>query len=136
MHPRALGRLPVVARAMESGPSIIRSDAKAKALSACKHAVRATRTSPVCHPQALLLKGRVAFMSGKNAVAHRNWRLAAQAAARLEMPREIGLALYEMGRTAEINDPRRPSKLMQAADIFEKIGARGDLAVTRRAMSA
>jgi class 3 adenylate cyclase/tetratricopeptide (TPR) repeat protein len=125
-----------VARAMESGPSIIRSDAKAKALSACKHAVRATRTSPVCHPQALLLKGRVAFMSGKNAVAHRNWRLAAQAAARLEMPREIGLALYEMGRTAEINDPRRPSKLMQAADIFEKIGARGDLAVTRRAMSA
>jgi class 3 adenylate cyclase/tetratricopeptide (TPR) repeat protein len=112
------------------------SPARAKALEAWKHAARVTRTSPVCRPQALLLKGRVSFLSGKLARARREWRQAAAAAEKLEMRREIGLAMYEIGRTTAPDDPRRTSNLTRAADIFQVLGARADLAETRRAMSA
>jgi adenylate cyclase len=111
------------------------SYARSQALLACRHAARATRMSPVCRPQALLLRGRAALLSGKPVKAQRLWGDAAQAANKLQMPRELGLALYEIGRTKSHDDPERSSNLVKAADIFEGVGVQLDLAAARRALS-
>jgi hypothetical protein len=111
------------------------SFARSRALLACRHAARVTRMSPVCRPQALLLLGRAALLSGKPAKAHRLWASAAKAAKKLQMPRELGLALYEIGQTKSRDDPERSSNLVRAADIFEDVGAQPDLAAVRRALS-
>jgi len=67
--------------------------------------------------------------------AQQLWTEAAQAAKKLQMPRELGLALYEIGRTKSRDDPERSSNLVRAADIFEGVGAQPDLAAVRRALS-
>jgi len=110
------------------------SFARSRALLACKHAARVTRMSPVCRPQALLLLGRAALLSGRPAKARRLWSSAAMAAKKLQMPRELGLALYEIGQTKSHDDPERSSNLVRAADIFEGVGAKPDLAAVRRAL--
>ncbi|WP_188608217.1 AAA family ATPase [Chelatococcus reniformis] len=109
--------------------------AQTRALLACRHAARATRMSPVCRPQALLLGGRSALLAGRPAKAQRLWNAAAQAAKELRMPRELGLALYQIGQTKSHDDPDRSSTLSRAADIFEGVGAQPDLAAVRRALS-
>jgi hypothetical protein len=106
-----------------------------QALSACKHAVRVTRTSPVGKPFTLLLKGRVAYLSGDSARARREWQRAAAAAERLQMRREVGLALYDIGRTTAPDDPDRPTYLARAAEIFEMLGASAALADVRQAIA-
>ena len=45
------------------------ADVRTKALIACKHARRAARASPVCQPQLLLLRGRIALLSGRRSRA-------------------------------------------------------------------
>ena len=106
-----------------------------QALLACKHAARVTRMSPVCRPQTLLLLGRAALLSGRSAKAQRLWDSAAEAARTLQMPREFGLALYQIGQTKARDDPERASNLFRAADIFESVGVQPDLAAARRALS-
>jgi hypothetical protein len=113
----------------------VNSFARSRALLACRHAARVTRMSPVCRPQALLLLGRAALLSGRPAKAQRLWGSAAKAAKKLQMPRELGLALYEIGQTKARNDPERSSNLVRAAAIFEGVGALPDLAAARRALS-
>jgi class 3 adenylate cyclase/tetratricopeptide (TPR) repeat protein len=113
----------------------VNSFARSRALLACRHAARVTRMSPVCRPQALLLLGRAALLSGRPAKAQRLWGSAAKAAKKLQMPRELGLALYEIGQTKARNDPERSSNLVRAAAIFEGVGALPDLAAVRRALS-
>jgi hypothetical protein len=79
--------------------------------------------------------GRGQLLSGRPVKAQRLWRDAAQAARELQMPRELGLALYEIGRTKSHDDPERSSNLVKAADIFEGVGVQPDLAAVRRALS-
>jgi len=114
----------------------VASDARSRALLACRHATRVMRMSPVCRPQALLLQGRSALLSGRPAKAQRFWRAAAQAAKNLEMPREIGLALYEIGQTKPHDDPERSLNLARAAELLELVGAQPDLAAVHKALSA
>jgi tetratricopeptide (TPR) repeat protein len=121
--------------AEEKGRQDVNSFARSRALLACRHAARVTRMSPVCRPQALLLLGRAALLSGRPTKAQRLWGSAAKAAKELQMPRELGLALYEIGQTKARNDPERSSNLVRAAAIFEGVGALPDLAAVRRAMS-
>jgi hypothetical protein len=111
------------------------AEAKAKAYTACRHAARVTRTSPVGRPHVLLLRGRAAFLSGRPGEARRHWRRAALIAERLQMRREVGLALYEIGRTSAPNDPRGPSNLARAAQIFETLGTSADLVRAEQAIS-
>ena len=113
----------------------VRSFARSRALLACRHAARVTRSSPVCRPQTLLLLGRAALLSGRTAKAQRLWGSAARAAMELQMPRELGLALYEIGQIKSRDDPQRSSNLVRAAEIFEGVGAQPDLAAARRALS-
>jgi adenylate cyclase len=122
--------------AAEKGRQDIDSYARSQALLACRHATRVMRMSPVCRPQALLLQGRSALLSDRPAKAQRLWGAAAQTAKNLEMPREIGLALYEIGQTKSRDDPERSSTLARAAEIFELVGAQPDLAAVHKALSA
>ena len=114
----------------------VASYARSRALLACRHATRVMRMSPVCRPQALLLQGRSALLSGRPAKAQRIWSAAAQAAKNLEMPREIGLALYEIGQTKPHDDPERSLNLARAAELLELVGAQPDLAAVHKALSA
>ena len=101
---------------------------------AIRHARRATRASPVCRPHALLMSGRLAQLSGRPAEARRIWEKAAAWADRLQMRREHGLALFEMGRSALPSDRSAAKFLLRASEIFETIGAFSDLQATREAL--
>ena len=101
-----------------------REDYRDKALLACKSAVRATRNSPVRRPRSLLLSGRAAFLSGKPARARRMWTQVLASAEKFGPHRERGLALLEIGRAAEADDPRRHATLSRAAEIFEGMAPR------------
>ena len=72
--------------AMGGDSPALGADARAKAILACKYARRAARTSPVCQPQLLLLRGRVAFLSGRRRRARRMWAKAASTAEKLDAP--------------------------------------------------
>lgn len=121
--------------AMENKPAAISADVRDKALLACKYARRATRASPVCQPQSLLLSGRSELLSARPGSARRMWMKAAIAAERLQMRREHGLALCEIGRLSSPGDPARSSNLSRAAEIFAAIGAKADLAAAQEALS-
>jgi len=111
------------------------SDENSAALrTAIRHARRATRASPVCRPQALLMRGRLAHLSGRRAKAREMWEKAAACADRLQMRREHGLALLEMGRAAAPSDRSGAKLLLRASEIFETIGAFSDLQATRQAL--
>jgi class 3 adenylate cyclase/tetratricopeptide (TPR) repeat protein len=109
--------------------------ARQNALAACNLLSRVARTSPVCRPRALLLRGRMAFLSGSTDRARNDWRSAVAMADRLQMPQEVGLALYEIGRTSASNDPGRSLNLVRAAEIFERLGVTADLDLAREALS-
>ena len=120
---------------MEKNSPAVGADFRGKALLACKCVRRATRASPVCRPQSLLLSGRAAFLSGQPRRARRMWVKAANTAEKLQMRRESALALFEIGRLARPGDPLRLSYLLRAAEIFEAMGAKADLAATRKAFA-
>ena len=122
--------------AAETQPATLRAECRNKALLACKHAQRATRASPVCQPQTLLLRGRAALLSGRRASARRMWTRAAAAAEALQMQRELGLALHEIGRLSAASDPGRRKQLSRAAKIFDAMGAKADLAAVGRTLSS
>ncbi|MBR0906607.1 AAA family ATPase [Bradyrhizobium liaoningense] len=121
--------------AEEKGRLNTRSHAMPRALLACKHAARVTRMSPVCRPQALLLGGRAALLSRRPAKAQRLWKSAARTATKLQMPREIGLALFQIAQTRPLGDPERSSNLIRAQDILLGVGAEPDLVAVRKALS-
>jgi class 3 adenylate cyclase/tetratricopeptide (TPR) repeat protein len=121
--------------AVDVDSPLLTADARNKALLACKYARRAARTSPVCQPPLLLLRGRIALLSGRPRKAQKIWAKAAISAERLQMPREQGMALYEIGRLSRLGDPGRLASLARAAAIFEAIGANADCAAARRAMA-
>jgi class 3 adenylate cyclase/tetratricopeptide (TPR) repeat protein len=112
-------------------------DAKAfeNARAACRLISRVARTSPVCRPCALLLRGRMSLLSGRTAKARRAWHAATSVAESLQMPREWGLALYEIGKSTAPSDPSRSANLARAAEIFEGSGIAADLKMARRALS-
>ena len=122
--------------AMKPLSAVSQADVRNKALLACECARRATRHSPVCRPRALLLSGRAASLSGKSGRARKLWTDVAASAEKLHLRRERALALYEIGRATDSDDPRRRSNLSRAAEIFEAMGADADLAAARVALSA
>ena len=95
---------------------------------------RVARTSPVCRPRALLIRGRVALLSGRPARARRQWQRAAHVANKLRMPYEVGLSLYAIGRSTR-EEADRKDNIKRAAEIFETLGAVDDLTRTKRALS-
>ena len=102
---------------------------------AMRHVRRATRASAVCRPQSFLLQGRLMHLSARPRQARRLWAKAAVAAERLGMRRDYGLALCEIGRTLPPGDRRRSQYVLRATEIFETLGAQGDLQAIHRALA-
>jgi adenylate cyclase len=105
------------------------------ARTACRLMSQVARTSPVCRPFSLLIRGRMSLLSGRKMQALRAWQAAASVAERLQMPRERGLALYEIGRAMATSDPNRRSSLALAAEIFEEFEISADLKMVQQALS-
>ncbi|MGL3213548.1 hypothetical protein [Bradyrhizobium sp. BR 1433] len=72
------------------------------------------------------------FLTGQPARALENWKRAAEVAELLQTPREQAQAIYRIGLATSASDPERESRLRQAADIFERLGAAKELAELKR----
>ena len=104
------------------------TDARAKlAGTTCKALLKFGRVFPVGQPRAHLCQGVYEWLLGKPHQAHKSWQKSLSYAQQFEMPYEAGLAHYEIGRHLPLNDPHRSERLMQACDIFDKLGAIYDL---------
>lgn len=89
----------------------------------CRTLARFARSLPIGRPQALVLGGLLLHLRGRRSAAAKQWRLAIVEAKRRRMPRDEGVAHYELGRHLAESDPRRMEELGLAREIFERIGA-------------
>jgi class 3 adenylate cyclase/tetratricopeptide (TPR) repeat protein len=110
---------------------------------ACKAIKQHSQALPFSQPHAWRCQGLFQWLSGYSLLAYASWQKSLQAAERLQMPYQIGLAHYEIGRHLGRNDPKRsptaerssslpaggtPSHhLTRAAEIFSQLGAVYDL---------
>jgi adenylate cyclase len=107
------------------------ADLETKARQACGLLYGAARTSPVCRPAALLLRGSMSFLSGRKQRARRDWRRAVSCAESLDMQYFAGLAWYQIGKSSAQEDPLRDLALSRAEKAFQVVGAIADLARVR-----
>ena len=84
---------------------------KKAAVRACAALWKYARVFQIYRPRAWCCQGRAAWLCGRPARAHRAWRRSLDAADRLRMPLERGLALYEIGRHLPAADPSRQAHL-------------------------
>jgi tetratricopeptide (TPR) repeat protein len=96
---------------------------------ACRRLRQFARNFPLGRPHALVWSGVLAWEEGRRRRALRLWRRAIATAERLRTPYERGRAHLELGRHLEASERRY--HLDQAADVFEKLSAVGDLALVR-----
>lgn len=116
----------------EQASGAVSSTIQSQAKLACRELSRLARTSPICRLYSLLMNGRLCFLTGQPARALENWKRAAEVAELLQTPREQAQAIYRTGLATSASDPERESRLRQAADIFERLGAAKELAELKR----
>ncbi len=115
------------------GASTAQAQIQASAEQACAALHHLAGVFPIAAPQAWLWQGVYDWLAARPARAEESWQQSLAAAARLGMPYEQGLALYEIGRHRSGLD--RLQQLMQAADLFTRLGAAYDLARTQLAVA-
>ncbi len=98
------------------------------ARSACRALRQHARTFPVGNSMALRWGGLAHWLSGSPRRARRAWRKSLAQAQRLGLPYEEALTHREIARHTKPGDPRREAHLARAREIFERLGAAGDLA--------
>jgi class 3 adenylate cyclase/tetratricopeptide (TPR) repeat protein len=102
-------------------------------LERCRRSVRLlrgyTRVFPATRARSLLCDGRLDFFEGRAAKAFRKWAEALATAQRLQLPLEEAMSNWVIGRHLPAADPERAERLAAAGAIFERIGARHDLAL-------
>ncbi|HEX6387021.1 MAG TPA: adenylate/guanylate cyclase domain-containing protein [Anaerolineae bacterium] len=81
------------------------------------------RRFPIGRPRSLLYQGRSIWLAGQVDKAHKLWQEALAASEQLQMPYELGLSHYEIGRHLTGDDPARQQHLTQAVAIFSRLGA-------------
>ncbi|HEY4689869.1 MAG TPA: AAA family ATPase, partial [Anaerolineae bacterium] len=79
-------------------------------------------------------RGLYEWQAGRPAQAHRAWQKSLSIASGLRMPYEQAQAHYEIGRHLPTTDPARREHLRHAREIFARIGAAYDLALTEKAL--
>lgn len=100
------------------------------ALTACRALLKVSRRYPIGLPSALRCLGRLYWLQKRQRTATAYWEKSLEAAQRLAMPFEMGLAHALLGE--HITDPaRRKQHLREARDIFGQVGAQTDLARVR-----
>jgi class 3 adenylate cyclase/tetratricopeptide (TPR) repeat protein len=78
---------------------------------------------PIGQPRAWLCRGKAYRLDGRANRARWAWRNALQSAEALAMPFEQGLALLELGRHLDRDDPTSRNLLDRSRAIFERLGA-------------
>jgi len=90
------------------------------------------RIFPIGQPSAWLWQGVCDWLSGHTAQAHRSWQKSLEAAQRLRMLYDEGLAHYQIGRHLKTSDPPRGKHLDRASEIFAQLEAAYDLERVKR----
>jgi tetratricopeptide (TPR) repeat protein len=94
---------------------------------ACKTLRGFARVFSIGQPRASLWQGLYEWLAGKPAKASKAWHESLDAAERLSMPYDQGLAHYEIGRHLAQNDPARRKHLTRAGELFADLGASHNL---------
>ena len=89
---------------------------------------------PIGKPRALLLRGRFCHIQKKYAKAMALWTTGAALAAKMKMPYEHGLILFEMAKHLDLNNPERRRQLTESICIFENCGASYSLSLAKQAL--
>ncbi len=89
----------------------------------CRVLHQFARVFPAGRPHAWLWQGLYDWQAGKPQNAYRAWQKSIAYAEELAMPYEQGLAYYELGRHQPPHDANRRTQLMQAHEIFSRLGA-------------
>lgn len=109
------------------GRSLAEREALARAaFKACNALHHYAQIFPIGQPRAWLWHGLYQWAAGREAHAYKAWRKSLEAAERLLMPYDQGLAHYEIARHAGGSQRRR--HLTRAGEIFAQLGASDDLA--------
>lgn len=104
---------------------------RSAALAACSRFVRLARISPVCRPDALLLRGRVAVLLGNPARATHLWQQAIVAAERLDMQHVAAAAWQLLGSAPSATASRRKLRRVHGHRISESLDMTVDAEQTR-----
>ena len=84
---------------------------------------RIARVYPIGQPRAWLCRGKACWLDGRPKRARWAWRNALRSAEALGMPYEQALALLELGRHLDRDDPTGRDLLARSRAIFERLGA-------------
>ncbi|MBM3266502.1 MAG: AAA family ATPase [Candidatus Sericytochromatia bacterium] len=95
---------------------------------------RLARHFAIAEPQAWLWQGHHDWLRKKPRQAFAAWQRSLDAARRLAMPYEEGLAALELGRHLPEADPERRRYLDQAIGLFNRLGSAGDEKRARAAL--
>jgi len=93
-------------------------------------------SSPTIKMRGWHCQGLCQVQSGQVKQAHQSWRKYLALVERLEMPYELGLAHYEIGRHLPLDNPTRRQHLTRAHELFEQIGAIYERAQTEDALNS
>lgn len=104
---------------------------KLNARLACKALKEHSQAFAISQPHTWRCRGLFEWLSGYSLLAYASWKKSLQAAERLQIPYQLGLAHYELGRHLGSNNPKRSHHLTRAEEIFTQLGAADDLAKTR-----
>jgi class 3 adenylate cyclase/tetratricopeptide (TPR) repeat protein len=106
-------------------PETAASDFKSRARQACKALRQFARVFPIGQPHAWLWQGLYEQQSGRSKRAQALWSKSLEAARRLGMPYEQGLARYEMAQYT--HGAEGQDQLAHAIEIFKQLSAGYDL---------
>ena len=113
--------------AAEQGAGAHKEEYLRRAKRACKEVLKSTKVYRYCLPEAMMLQGRYKWIRGKPLAAQEWWERSIKAGEEMGTRYYLGMSHLEMGR--RLNDREH---LQQAETIFAEIGAKFDLAETRR----
>lgn len=100
---------------------------KAAAQRACLGLRKFAGVFPIGQPRAWLWQGHFEWLAGQTTKAQQSWQKSLEAARKMMMPYEVGLAHAELGLHAPLNSPERQAHLEHAREILAHLGAGTDL---------
>jgi tetratricopeptide (TPR) repeat protein len=109
-------------------------DLKKLARKACRSLHVYARVFPIAKPRAWLWQGVYEWLVNKPDNANKSWQKSLDYAEHLEMPYDLGLAHYEIGRHLSTENRARKEHLEQAVQIFVELDAAWDLARAQQAL--
>ncbi len=102
----------------------------------CKDVWQSAKVFPSHRPRALLLDGRAAALDGRSGRARKRYEESLEAARKLDMIYDEGLAVFALAQLGDRSDPARRENLLRAKELFTRSGGRYDLGLVEAELSA